>query len=71
MIGAIQKCKKEISLQHRMALVLVAQPPRLSLGPFMFAFNLLPFLPLPLFPPSPLKVLFDLEGGNEAHGVHE
>ena len=25
--------------------------------------------PFPLFSPSPLKVLFNLEGGNEAHGV--
>lgn len=25
--------------------------------------------PLPLFPPFLLKVLLDLEGGNELHGV--
>ena len=34
-----------------------------------YLFNTDLAFPFPLFAPSPLKVLFDLEGGNEVHGV--
>jgi hypothetical protein len=33
------------------------------------AFTIGPTFPLPPFPSSPVEVLFDLEGGNEAQGV--
>jgi len=36
---------------------------------FTSAFNIGLALLFPLFPPCTLKILFDLEGGDEAHGV--